>query len=211
MKLLSIQVGRPREVEFGGKRVLTAIFKSQVPGPIRVGKLNLEGDEQADLTVHGGPDKAVYAYSVDAYPAWSQAMGQPFSYGALGENLSVEKLDEEELCVGDVVQAGSAKLLVVQPRLPCFKLGVKLGTQEALKVFVQIGRPGIYFRVLEEGMLSTGESLNVVERDPAKLPLGDLFRFHVTRKATPKWAKRALTARGLTSSWRQKIEKAAGS
>jgi MOSC domain-containing protein YiiM len=211
VKLLSIQVGRPREVVFEGRPVNTAIFKTPVSGPVRVGRLNLDGDAQADLKVHGGPDKAVYAYSVDAYPSWNKEMGTELGYGSLGENLSVDRLDEEDVCVGDIVAVGSCALLAVQPRLPCFKLGVRLGTQEALKAFMRINRPGIYFRVLEEGEIRAGDRLAIRERDPEKVPLSDLFRFHVTRMAERGWAERALRARGLTRSWREKIEKAVAS
>jgi MOSC domain-containing protein YiiM len=134
-------------------------------------------------------------------------MGIEFGYGSLGENLSFDHLDEEKLCVGDIVALGGCKLQVSQPRLPCFKLGVRLGTPEALRTFMRIGRPGIYFRVLEEGKIEAGDTMKVIEPDPEKIPLNDLFRFHATREASAEWAERALRVEGMVGSWREKIKK----
>jgi MOSC domain-containing protein YiiM len=206
MKLLSIQVGLPREVDWEGKRVSTGIFKDPVPGPVWVGRLNIEGDGQADLRVHGGTDKAVYAYSMDAYPWWRKTLGRDdLPGGSFGENLTVDHLDETALCLGDVVAIGDCRLQIAQPRLPCFKLGIRLSDPEAPRTFMKSGRPGIYFRVLAEGSIRPGDRLEVVEADPERVPLADLFVFSQTRKADPAWAARALRVKSLMPAWRGKI------
>jgi MOSC domain-containing protein YiiM len=206
MKLLSIQIGLPREVEWQGKKVSTGIFKDAVSGPVRVGRLNLEGDGQADLRVHGGPDKAVYAYSADAYPWWKRELArEELPNGSFGENLTVDALDESALCLGDVVAIGEARLQVAQPRLPCFKLGIRLGLTEAPEIFMRSGRPGIYFRVLAEGAIRAGDRLVVEAGDPERVPLVSLFELYRTKRCDPAWAERALRVKSLMPNWRGKI------
>jgi MOSC domain-containing protein YiiM len=169
--ILAIHVGRPSELEFNGRSVLSAIYKQPVTRPVMVRRLNLEGDEQADLKVHGGPDKAVYCYPSEHYAAWSQDLGRPLDFGFFGENLTVSGLSEETLHIGDVLTIGEVVLQVSQPRLPCFKLGVKVGDQRFLARFLRSGRCGFYCRVLEEGMIEPGQSIEVAERAQSHLTI----------------------------------------
>ncbi len=167
--LRAVYVGEPEEVmDDKGRPVSTAIYKSRVEGPVMVRKLNLEGDRQADLTVHGGIDKAVYCYPVEHYEAWQSELGRELAFGAFGENLSVTGLLEDTLHVDDVLTVGDAVLQVSQPRFPCFKLGIKLSDPLMVRRFQQSGRSGFYCRVLEEGAIEAGQTIDVIERDVSK-------------------------------------------
>jgi len=180
MKIVSIQVGLPKTVEFKGRQVTTGIFKSPVVGPVFIGTTNLHGDRQADLSVHGGPDKAVYGYSLDAYPWWkNERPKDEFPYGAFGENLSIDSLPENSIFVGDTYEVGSAILQAVQPRFPCYKLGVKFNDMSVVKTFMRSERPGVYFRVLQEGLLSRNEDFKLIDQDPTRISILKLFSiFH---------------------------------
>ena len=143
LKLLSVNVGMPREVDWHGRLVRTSIFKSPVFGPVRVATLNLQGDEQSDLTVHGGVHKAVYAYPSEHYPFWREEIsGLDLPWGAFGENFTTEGLLEEDVHIGDRFRVGSAEFIVTQPRMPCYKLGIRFGRPEIVKRFLQSGRSG---------------------------------------------------------------------
>jgi MOSC domain-containing protein YiiM len=164
-RLLAVFVGEPQEITDGGKTVSTAIFKSRVSGPVMVRRLNLDGDRQADLSVHGGVDKAVYCYPSEHYEAWSSELGRELDYGTFGENLTVSGLLEDSLHVDDVLVVGNAVLQVSQPRFPCFKLGIKLNDPQMVRRFQRSGRSGFYCRVLEEGTIEAGQTIEVTERD----------------------------------------------
>jgi MOSC domain-containing protein YiiM len=152
MKVVSINVGLPREVEWHGKIVRTSIFKEPVAGRVRVERLNVEGDRQSDLTVHGGADKAVYAYPAEHYPFWREELpGVDFPWGAFGENFTTEGLIEDGVHIGDQLTAGSAQFVVTQPRMPCFKLGIRFGRPDMVKRFLRSGRTGFYLAVAREG------------------------------------------------------------
>lgn len=164
-RVVSVQVGRIAPL--GPDRVASGIVKHPVAGPVAVARLGLEGDEQADLSVHGGPDKAVYAYPASHYPRW--AGEQPYladrlEPGAFGENLTIEGLVEDDLCVGDIHAIGSARLQVCQPRQPCYKFALRLNDARAPKAMVRSGRSGWYYRVLTEGSLRAGDAVERVER-----------------------------------------------
>jgi MOSC domain-containing protein YiiM len=162
----AIFVGMPQEVpDENGKLVSTSIFKSKVDGPVMVRELNLDGDAQADLMAHGGPDKAIYCYPAEHYEAWQGELGRELSFGMFGENLTVSGLLEDTLRIGDILTVGDAVLQVSQPRFPCYKLGIKMQDPQIIQRFQQSGRSGFYCRVLEEGMIDTGLSMDVVERD----------------------------------------------
>jgi MOSC domain-containing protein YiiM len=149
MKVLSVNVGRPQEREWRGVRVRTAIFKSAVEGPVAVGKLDLEGDEQGDITVHGGPDKAVYAYPYEHYAYWqAQLPGYALAPGNFGENLTITGVSEESIHIGDTLQIGTARFAVTQPRTPCYKLGVRFDREDMTRRFYESRRLGFYLRVL---------------------------------------------------------------
>lgn len=176
MQLLSIQTGLPKKVIFNGKEVETGIFKSPVQGPIKVNFLNLEGDGQADLTVHGGKDKAVYAYSFDTYDWWKKARpNDVIDYGAMGENLTFDLIQEDSIFIGDTFELGSCVLQVAQPRFPCFKLGVMYKDMGIIKTFMQYARPGVYFRVLQEGHIDAGQKLKLIDREKTLLSIKELF------------------------------------
>ena len=160
--ILAIHVGRPAELQYNKRRVLSSINKQPVTGPVMVHRLNVEGDKQADLKVHGGTDKAVYCYPSEHYAAWAEDLGRALDFGFFGENLTVSGLLEESVCVRDVLSVGGAVLQVSQPRLPCFKLGAKFGDQRFVRRFLKSGRCGFYCRVLREGRIEAGEPIAVV-------------------------------------------------
>ena len=176
MKLLSVNVGTPRSIEHRGRTVRTAIFKEPVHVRVRVGRLNLEGDRQADLTVHGGPDKAVYAYDLSGYEHWRRELSRELPYGQFGENLTVEGMPETEVSIGDVYRIGTALLQVTQPRSPCGKLIMKMGLPHFAKDFLASGRTGFYLRVLEEGELNAGDAIELVSRDPKRVTVERMTR-----------------------------------
>ena len=166
-RIVSVNIGQPREVPWRGTTVTTSIFKDPVSGPVRVAGVNLDGDRQADLVVHGGPDKAVYVYPAEHYPAWERELGRSLPWGAFGENLTVSGLPlEDAICIGDRLRAGSAELLVVQPRLPCFKLGIRFNDPGMLRRFLVSGRTGYYLRILSEGDVEAGDSIDLVDATP---------------------------------------------
>ena len=164
-KIVSINVGVASNVLWNDKFVKTSIFKNPVAGPILVGRLGLEGDMQADLTVHGGPEKAVYGYPVEHYEYWRTLLKKSmFSYGMFGENLTTEGILEDHVHVGDRFRIGSAEVVVTQPRFPCYKLGIKFGTMEMVKRFQLSGRSGFYLSVAKEGEVCSGDPLNLSTR-----------------------------------------------
>jgi MOSC domain-containing protein YiiM len=177
-RLVSIQVGQPRAVQHMGREVLTGIYKLPVEGPVMVRRLNLDGDRQADLTVHGGVDKAVYCYPSEHYPTWQEELGRELPYGTFGENLTVAGLLETNLHIGDVLGIGDALLQISQPRLPCFKLGIKIGDQRFLKRFQESGRSGFYCRVLQEGLIEAGQPIERQESDALQPTVLDIVRQH---------------------------------
>jgi MOSC domain-containing protein YiiM len=173
--ILAIHVGRPAALQFEGRPVLSAIYKQPVTAPVMVRRLNLDGDQQADLKVHGGPDKAIYCYPSEHYAAWSAELGRALDFGFFGENLTISGLREEALRIGEVLSVGEAVLQVSQPRLPCFKLGVKFGDQRFVPRFLRSRRCGFYCRVLQEGMIEPGQSIEIVERAKSHLTIAESF------------------------------------
>ena len=159
MKVASLSVGLPREVEWEGSTVLTSIFKEPVDRRLRVNRLNFEGDEQSDLTVHGGRNKAVYLYPSEHYEYWTRELGVDLPWGAFGENLTVEGILEEDVRIGDRLQIGSVEFAVTQPRMPCFKLGIRFDRDDMVRLFLNSGRSGIYLAVIREGSLAAGDEI----------------------------------------------------
>ena len=178
MRVMSVNVGMPREVDRRGMKILTGIFKEPVASRLAVRRLNIEGDGQADLTVHGGPDKAVYAYPSEHYGPWREQLGRELAPGMFGENLTTEGLLEDAVHIGDEFRVGTARLVVTQPRLPCFKLGIRFGDPGIVKSFVRAGKPGIYFSVLEEGEVAAG--------DPIERTRGGAVADHRRRDVPPR-------------------------
>jgi MOSC domain-containing protein YiiM len=177
MKLVSIQVGRPRKVRWGGTWVSTGIYKEPVHGRIKLHRLNLEGDEQADLTVHGGWDKAVYVYPSEHYAFWRQELsGEPLPYGIFGENFTTEGLNEESVRIGDQFKVGETILEVTQPRMPCYKLGIRFRRPDMPKRFHASGRCGWYLAVLQEGIVSAGDVWTRIRRNDQHMSVIESYR-----------------------------------
>jgi len=210
MQLISVNVSPPIAVQHGGGSIMTGIFKKPVAGPVRAGTYNLEGDGQADLDNHGGLHKAVYAYALDHYAYWRETLGrEKMDYGQFGENLTVAGLDESERCVGDRLQIGSALFAVTQPRVPCYKLGIRFGDETVPKLFSQSARTGFYLSVLRAGVIEAGDAVEVVEHGYRKVAIKPLFEAYMGRggKDAARILLRALEVPELSPEWRAQIEK----
>ena len=192
MKIVSVNVGKPREVVWKGMTVQTGIFKEPVDGPVAISKLNLDGDKQADLTVHGGYGKAVYAYPAEHYEYWRNELPQvSFSWGKFGENLTTEGLLEDTLCVGDRLRFGSAVLMVTQPRMPCYKLNIRFDRDDMIKRFLTSKRSGFYFSVIEPGEVTVGSKVEILSRDPHRVTVIDILRLYLGQTRDPELLLRA--------------------
>jgi MOSC domain-containing protein YiiM len=208
MKIETICVGKPVTVEFNGREVTTAIFKYPVRGPVKLNALNLDGDGQADLNVHGGIDKALYGYAKDAYKSWQKTRPQDdFPDGAMGENLTFSSLPEENLFIGDTFALGEAIVQVVQPRFPCMKLAVKFEDLEILKEFMALKRPGVYFKVLKPGMLKEGDELKLLSQENSRLSVLELFEIQAGKALDKERKKEILTISALPESWKARLQK----
>ncbi len=203
MKVLSISVGLPREAEWKGKMVSTAIYKEPVSGPVLLGRLNLEGDRQADLSVHGGPTKVVYAYPSEHYAFWrSELPEMELAWGAFGENFTTEGLEEESVHIGDVFQLGTTRLVVTEPRMPCFKLAIRFGRADIVKRFLQSQRSGFYFGVEHEGTVQAGDVFERLSTDPQQLKVADVTRLYTTAKDNVDLLLKAVATSALPESWK---------
>jgi MOSC domain-containing protein YiiM len=210
MNLKSVNVSRPREVQYGDKLITTGIFKQPVTGSVRVRPYNLAGDGQADLNNHGGEHKAVYAYSFDHYPYWRAVLKrEEMNYGQFGENLTIAGLDESECCIGDQLQIGSALFTITQPRVPCFKLGIRFGDEKMPKLFSESARTGFYLKVLLEGAVEAGDTVGVVKRGYGNVAIRRLFVAYLNRgdKEASQTLARALEVPELSPEWRTQIER----
>lgn len=204
MKIISIQVGLPREVMWRGKNVSTGIFKDPVAGPVWLQTLNLDGDRQADLSVHGGREKAAYAYPSEHYEYWrTQLPDMDLPYGMFGENFTTEGLLEEDVNIGDRFRIGEAEVVVTQPRVPCYKLGIKFGRDDILKRFLLSRRSGFYFAVLREGRVQAGDEIARMTRDHNGLSVTDIVRLYAFDRDDLTGLRRAVQAEALPESWRE--------
>jgi len=207
MKIISLNVGMPREVLWHGRSVTTGIFKEPVAGRVALRKLNLDGDRQADLTVHGGEYKAVYCYPVEHYSYWKKELpGRELPMGMFGENFTVHGLLEEEVHPGDRYSLGSAEVVVTQPRLPCYKLGVRFGCDDMVKRFLTSGRSGFYLAVTREGEVGVGDAITVISRDANAVPVSEITRLYVLKRwGTEELAflGRALQIAALPEDWKE--------
>jgi MOSC domain-containing protein YiiM len=202
MKLISVCVGVPREVDWKGKPVTTGIFKQPVDGRVMMRSLNLDGDRQADLTVHGGVEKAVYAYPIEHYAYWRQEFpDEALPWGAFGENLTVEGLLESEVNIGDRFHIGTAEVMVTQPRFPCFKLNLKFGRDDMVKRFLNSRLSGIYFSVVQEGEVGAGDAIALVSRDENNITVADIVKIYV-REASDDLVRRAIQVPALAADLR---------
>ncbi|MGA7936729.1 MAG: MOSC domain-containing protein [Kovacikia sp.] len=203
MKLVSVNVGLPREVTWKGKTVRTGIFKEPVNTRVMVRSLNLDGDGQADLAVHGGLEKAVYVYPLEHYDYWrSELPDTELTMGNFGENFTVTGFKEEELNIGDLFQIGDVKLMVTQPRMPCYKLGIRFGRPDMVKRFLVSHRTGFYFSVLQEGEVGTGDTLELVSQDANNITVADITQLYTRDQTDPKLLHRAAQLEALSESWR---------
>ena len=207
MKLISVNVGLPRDVKWERGTATTGIYKLPVEGRVKVRTLNLDGDRQADLSVHGGPDKAVYAYPAEHYPFWrAEFPGIEMPYGMFGENFTVEGLLEDETHIGDRLRIGTAEFQVTQPRLPCYKLGIKFGGQDIIPRFLKSLRSGFYLAVRKEGEVAAGEAIDVVSRASANITVPDVVRIYADRQnRNLDLVNRAIHTEALPASWRDHL------
>jgi len=208
MHVVSLNVGGPREVEWRGRLVRTSIWKEPVQGAVRVTSLNLDGDAQSDLSVHGGPDKAVYAYPAEHYDYWQRELDvDALPWAAFGENLTTAGILEPDIAIGDRVRVGSAELMVTQPRLPCFKLGIRFGRDDMVKRFLQSGRSGFYFAVVREGEITAGDRLEIAVRDTRGVTVSDLIALETADEPDRDLLRRALETPALPESWKRHFRK----
>jgi MOSC domain-containing protein YiiM len=208
MKVVSLSVGLPREVEVHGGTVLTSIFKAPVDRRLHVTTLNLEGDAQSDLSVHGGIDKAVYAYPSEHYEYWRRELPEAdLPWGVFGENLTTEGLIEADVQIGDRFRVGSAEFIVTQPRMPCYKLGIRFGRPDIVKRFLKSGRPGFYFAVTLEGEVGAGDSIERIARAEEGLTVADVVNLYTVDSENQELLRRATQSSILPESWRDYFRK----
>jgi MOSC domain-containing protein YiiM len=208
MRVVSLNVGLPREVEWHGQTVRTSVFKTPADRRLHVTTLNFEGDEQSDLSVHGGVDKAVYAYPSEHYAYWRQELPQAdLPWGVFGENLTVEGFLEEDVRIGDRFRVGSAEFVVTQPRMPCFKLGIRFGRPDILKRFLHSGRTGFYFAVVLEGEVGAGDSIERIARADEGLTVADVVNLYTVDSENQELLRRATLSSALPENWRDYFRK----
>jgi MOSC domain-containing protein YiiM len=204
VKLVALNVARPRLVVYKGKTINTGIFKLPVSGPLRLRTLNLDGDRQADLSVHGGPYKAVYGYPAEHYPFWRQELpGVDLPWGMFGENFTTTGLAEDELHVGDRFQIGSSIVMVRQPRTPCHKLAAKFQRDDILERFLLSGRSGFYFSVEQEGSVAEGDAFQLLKRNREGITISEMNRLFVREKYNPELLRKAVGTAALPEDWRE--------
>jgi len=207
MRLLSVNISMPKEVGHAGKTVTTGIFKEPVEHRVMLGRLNLEGDGQADLWGHGGAFRAVYVYSIENYDHWKRELERDdFTYGAFGENFTVEGMLDDEVCVGDVFRVGGALVEVSQPRIPCYKLAIKMGLDGFQNRFLESRRVGFYLRVLEEGEVGFGDAIKLVSRDPRRMTVREVNDLLFFDKGNLDRARQALSIPALSHGWKGSFE-----
>jgi MOSC domain-containing protein YiiM len=207
MKVLSLNVGKPREVMWHGRAVTTGIFKTPVPGRVALRTLNFDGDGQADLRVHGGTHKAVYCYQRQHYDYWrAELPGTDLPFGMFGENLTIDGPGEDDIHLGDAFTVGSAAVVVTQPRLPCYKLGLKFQSDDMVKRFLASRRTGFYLAVTREGDVGAGDDLVEIARDPNAVPVSDVTRLYVTKRYNADDTasmQRILQVSAVPDSWKE--------
>ncbi|MEO8076076.1 MAG: MOSC domain-containing protein [Acidobacteriota bacterium] len=204
MKLISVNVGGPRAVDWHGRPVQTSIWKDPVEGRVPLRRLNLEGDQQSDLSVHGGPHKAVYLYPVEHYARWARELPEiEFPLGAFGENFTTEGLLEDDVAIGDRFKVGTAELVVTQPRMPCFKLGIRFGRDDMVKRFLRSGRSGYYVAVVREGVVGRGDAIERLSRDSRGVSIADVFALYSRDAGNRALLERVVDHPGLPESWRE--------
>jgi len=199
-KVISVNVGTVREFDYGGRPAKSAIWKSPVSGRVAARGVNLAGDEQADRKAHGGPDKAVYAYAIEDTRWWERNIGRALAYGEFGENLTTEGIEVNDALVGERWQVGTAVLEVSEPRVPCWRLGVRMNDKMFPRRFTEALRPGPYLRIVVEGDVGAGDEIRVVERPGHDLTIRDVFRIYTRDRDE---VERLLAVPRMSESWRR--------
>ena len=208
MKIISVNVGLPRLVLSNGEPVSTGIFKEPVAGRVMVRTLNLDGDRQSDLSVHGGPQKAVYVYPSEHYDFWKRELPEmDLPWAMFGENFTTTGFVETEINIGDKFRVGTAELMVTQPRMPCYKLGIRFGRTDIIKRFLASERTGFYFSVLKEGEVGTGDEFELIEKNGSGVRVVDVTRLYSSDKGNVDLMKRAIATEALPDSWRNYFRK----
>jgi MOSC domain-containing protein YiiM len=203
VKLVSLNIGLPREIRWKGETVTTGIFKEPVQGLIMLRTLNLDGDRQADLSVHGGISKAVYVYPREHYEFWKRELPEmSLPYGMFGENFTSEGMFEDTVNVGDRFRVGDAEIMATEPRLPCYKLGIKFGRADILRRFLVSRRTGLYFAVVKEGEVKAGDTIELLSRDENNIPVADITRLYAFEKDNLELLQRVVKIGALSASWR---------
>ena len=203
MRLISLNVARPRLTVYNGTTINTGIFKQPITGPLNLRTLNLDGDRQADLSVHGGPYKAVYGYPSEHYDFWRQELpGTNLPWGMFGENFTTEGLLEKDLFVGDRLQIGTAIIVVRQPRMPCYKLAAKFQRDDMQARFLHSGRSGFYFSVEREGIVEAGDSFAFLSREPEAVTISEINRLFVDDKYDRDLLEKTIATPALPQNWR---------
>jgi MOSC domain-containing protein YiiM len=208
MKLISLNVARPQLAMYNGATVSTGIFKKPVTDPVPLRSLNLDGDRQADLAVHGGPYKAVYGYPSEHYDFWRRELpGTNLPWGMFGENFTTEGLSETDLRIGDRLQVGTAMIVVRQPRIPCYKLALKFRRSDILARFLRSGYSGFYFSVEREGTVAAGDGFEFLSREPEAISIAEMNRLFVEDKYNASLLQKAITTPALPETWRDYFKK----
>lgn len=208
MKLLSLNVARPRLTVYQGRTINTGIFKQPVAGPVPLRTLNLDGDRQADLSVHGGPFKAVYGYPSEHYPFWREELpGTEFPWGMFGENFTTKGLLESDLHIGDRIRIGTAILVVRQPRMPCYKLAAKFQRDDMIDLFLRSGRSGFYFSVEQEGVVQNGDTFEFLGHEPEAITIAEMNRLFVEDRYNRDLLEKAIATLALPENWREYLAK----
>jgi MOSC domain-containing protein YiiM len=207
MKVISVNCGLPLQVLWHGRNVTTSIYKEPVEGRVALRTLNLDGDRQSDLTVHGGKDKAVYCYPIEHYEYWrAELAGRSLPMGVFGENFTVEGLSEDTVHIGDRFTVGSAEVVVTQPRMPCYKLGIRFESDDMVRRFLSSRLTGFYLAVSREGKVGAGDAMALARRDPESVPVAEITRLYVTQIYGPedvRQARRTIAVEALPGSWKE--------
>jgi MOSC domain-containing protein YiiM len=207
MRILSLNVGLPRLVMRNGEPVSTGIYKAPITTPVMLRTLNLEGDRQADLSVHGGPSKAAYAYPSEHYEFWQKELPEmELPYGMFGENFTTTELSEHETFIGDQFSVGGAIVIVTQPRMPCYKLALRFGRNDILRRFLTSQRTGFYLAVKQEGVVSVGDELRLIERQQETVTVVDITRLYASEKYDIDLLRKAIAVEALPDSWKEYFE-----
>ena len=206
MKVLSINISEPKKITFNGKELITSIYKMPINKEFEVGQLGIEGDRQADLQVHGGYDKAVYAYSHSHYSHWSDIMKKSYEeFGLVGENLTIDNFDERDVFIGDEYKIGTTLLQISQPRIPCYKIGIKMNSREFPKLFSQSGLLGSYMRVIEVGKMKIGDSVELSRRDDDSMSIFEISQLLFVDIKNIEGMKKAIDLKYLSEEIKERF------